>query len=162
VEEGAQLIVADTYEPALDRAREIGATIVEPEAIYDTPCDIFSPWALGGALNSDTIPRLRCAIVAGGANNQLLADEDGDALHRHGILYAPDFAINAGGIINAAHEMGGEYRPERAREVTERIFETIERVMQISRREDIPTYVAANRLAEQRLEAVRSLKSIYR
>ena len=76
----------------------------------------------GGVLNADTIPRLKCAIVAGGANNQLLDDEQGAELHRRGTLYAPDFVINAGGIINVAAEIGGEYREERAREMTERII----------------------------------------
>ena len=161
VDEGAELIVTDTYAAALDRARELGASVVEPDAIYDTPCDIFSPCALGGVLNGDTIPRLRCAIVAGGANNQLLAEADGDRLHQRGILYAPDFVINAGGIINVAHEMDGIYRPERAREVTERIFETTERVIDASRREEVTTHVAASRLAERRLEAVRGLKPIH-
>ena len=77
-------------------------------------------------------------------------------------VYAPDFVINAGGIINAAHEMNGVYRPEQAREVTERIFDTTERVIHMSRREEVPTYVAASRLAEKRLEAVRGLRPMYR
>jgi leucine dehydrogenase len=88
---------------------------VDPEAIYDVECDIFSPNALGGTLNERTIPRLRCRIVAGGANNQL-QDEHADALrlHERGILYAPDYVINAGGLINVAAELEGEYDRERA------------------------------------------------
>lgn len=160
--EGAKLVVADTYEVAVERAREMGATIVEPDAIYDVECDIFAPCALGGTLNADTIPRLRCSIVAGGANNQLATDADGDELDRRGILFAPDFVINAGGIINAANELDGVYRPERAREVTERIYETTSRVITISREEGVPTYVAANRIAERRIESVRNLRGIYR
>jgi leucine dehydrogenase len=101
-------------------------------------------------------------VVAGGANNQLATDADGDELDRRGILFAPDFVINAGGIINAANELDGVYRPERAREVTERIFETTSRVIATSREEGVPTYVAANRLAERRIESVRELRGIYR
>ncbi len=162
VEEGAKLVVADTYDGAIERARALGAAIVGPEAIYDTQCDIFSPCALGAVLNTTTIPRLRCAIVAGGANNQLLEDSDGDALHRRGIMFVPGYVINAGGVINAACEMDGAYRPERAKELTERIYDTTERVIRISRSEEIPPYVAAGRLAEHRLEEVRKLKKIYR
>ncbi len=162
LKEGVELVVTDIDEAARERAHELGATIVQPDAIYDTECDIFSPCALGGVLNSDTVPRLRCAIVAGGANNQLMDDEDGVELQRRGILYAPDYVINAGGIINVACEMDGGYRPERAREMTERIYETTERVIRISRDEEISTHEAAGQLAESRLDEVRSLKAIYR
>ena len=162
LEEGARLTVTDVFDEALERARALGATVVRPEEIYDAECDIFAPCALGGALNCSTIPRLRCSIVAGGANNQLEEDADGDELHRRGVLYAPDYVINAGGIINVAAEMDGEYRPEWAREMTERIYDTMERIIETSRREGIPTYVAADRTAERRLEEVRALKGIYR
>ena len=158
VEEGARLVVADIYEEALDRARALGATIVEPDAIYDVECDIFSPCALGGVLNRDTIPRLPAAIVAGGANNQLLDERDGDRLRERGILYAPDYVINAGGIINVFCEMDGPYRSDRARDMTERIYETTERVIHASREEDVPTHIAADRMAERRLRDARGLK----
>ena len=158
VEEGARLVVADIYEEALDRARALGATIVEPDAIYDVECDIFSPCALGGVLNRDTIPRLPAAIVAGGANNQLLDERDGDRLRKRGILYAPDYVINAGGIINVFCEMDGPYRSDRARDMTERIYETAERVIHASREEDVPTHIAADRMAERRLRDARGLK----
>ena len=159
VEDGARLIVTDTNDEAQEKARGLGYTVVEPDAIYDAKCDIFSPCALGGILNNETIPRLKCSIVAGGANNQLL-DEHGDSerLQERGILYAPDYVINAGGIINVAHEMGGVYRPERAREVTERIYETTERVIAESQQEKISTYIAASRIAEKRLRDVRALR----
>ena len=159
LKEGVRLVVTDVYQGALDRARGMGATVVEPEAIYETQCDIFSPCALGGVLNAETIPRLRCAIVAGGANNQLLERSDGEELHRSGILYAPDYVINAGGIINVACEIDGDYQPERAREMTERIYDTTERVVHMAREEDIPTAAAADRLAEQRLEEARRSKA---
>ena len=162
LKEGASLVVADTYEGALLEACEMGAAVVEPEEIYDVPCDIFSPCALGGVLNSRTIPRLKCRIVAGGANNQLLTDGDGADLHRRGILYGPDYIINAGGIINVACEIGSAYREDRAREMTERIYDTIERVLDISSREEIPTAEAADRLAKARISAVKGIRSIYR
>ena len=105
--EGAKLLVADVHEEARKKAQQLGATLVEPENIYEIPCDIFSPCALGGVLNSDTIPKLRCTIVAGGANNQLLNDKDGDALKKRGILYGPDYIINAGGLIQDNPEATG-------------------------------------------------------
>ena len=119
-------------------------------------CDIFSPCALGGVINGETIPRLTCRIVAGAANNQLATAADGEELHRRGILYAPDFVINAGGIINLSVEIGRSYDPQVARTKTERIYEVVERVIQVSRHEGMPTTWAANRLAEERLAAARS------
>ena len=160
--QGASLVATDINEAALEKARSMGATIVGPEDIYDVDCDIFSPCALGGVLNSRTIPRLKCSIVAGGANNQLERDEDGTALQRRGILYAPDYIINAGGVINVSCEMDGGYSPERAREMAERIYETTERVLHIATRDEIPTARAADRLAEERINAVRSVRGIYR
>ena len=162
LEEGASLVATDVYEGAVEKAREMGARVVPPEDIYDVPCDIFSPCALGGVLNGRTIPRLRCRIIAGGANNQLLDDEDGSDLHRRGILYAPDYVINSGGVINIACELDGAYRAERAREMTKRIYETMERVLHIASREEIPTARAADRLAEERIRSVSRVKGIYR
>ena len=159
---GAKLVVADVYEGAVERARGMGASVVEPEAIFDVECDVFSPCALGGSLNPDTVPRLKCSFVAGGANNQLREERDGEALLRRGILYAPDFVVNAGGIVNVACEIDGVYQPDRARKLTERIYETTERVIGIARQEDIATNEAANRLAERRLNEVRGLKRVYR
>ena len=162
LDEEAELVVTDVYDGALDKARELGVAVVAPEDIYDVPCDIFSPCALGGVLNQDTIPRLSCRIVAGGANNQLLTDADGEDLHRRGILYAPDYVVNAGGIINVSAEVGMAYSPEVAREKTERIYEIMERVIHTSQREEIPTFQAADRLAEDRLAAVRGVRNMRR
>ena len=111
LKEDARLVVTDVYPGALDRARELGIKVVGTDAIYDADCDIFSPCALGGVLNSDTIPRLKCRVVAGGANNQLLTDADGEELDRRGIVYAPDYIVNSGGIINVEAELGGHYSP---------------------------------------------------
>ena len=162
LEEDAQLFVTDVYEGALEKARGLGVEVVSTEEIYDVPCDIFSPCALGGVLNSHTIPRLTCRIVAGGANNQLLTEADGEELHRRGILYAPDYVVNAGGIINVSAEVGMTYNPELAREKTERIYEIMERVIHTSKREEIPTFMAADRLAEDRLASVRGVRTMYR
>ena len=162
LKEDAQLVVTDVYDGALDRARDMGLKVVEPEQIYDVACDIFSPCALGGSLNRDTIPRLQARVVAGGANNQLQTEEDGEELQRRGILYAPDYLINAGGIINISAEIGSPYNPDRAREKTERIYEIMGRVIQVSRQEEISTARAADRIAEERLASVQAIKQVYR
>ena len=162
LKEDAHITVTDVYDDALDRARDMGLKVVPPEKIYDVDCDIFSPCALGGVINGDTIPRLTARVVAGGANNQLLTDADGDELQRRGILYAPDYVINAGGIINLSAEIGMPYNPDRAREKTERIYDTMARIIQISKREEIATAQVADRMAEDRLASVRAVRSLYR
>lgn len=162
LDEDAEVVVTDVYPGALDKARDMGLEVVAPEDIYDVQCDIFSPCALGGVINGNTIPRLTCRIVAGGANNQLLSDADGEELHRRGILYAPDYVVNAGGIINVSAEVGITYNPDLAREKTERIYEVMERVIHTSKREEIPTFMAADRLAEDRLAAVRGVRQLRR
>ena len=162
LEEKARLIVTDIHEEALDRARENeGIQIVGPEEIYDVECDIFSPCALGGVLNEKTIPRLKCKIVCGGANNQLLTGEDGDALQRRDILYAPDYIVNAGGVINISCEVGTTYSEEAALEKTARIYDTMEQVISMAKSQEITTAQAADRLAEERIEQARRVRKIY-
>ncbi|MCS7170002.1 MAG: leucine dehydrogenase, partial [Candidatus Kapabacteria bacterium] len=115
VRDGARVFISDIYpEKAQRLCDEVGAIPVSAEEIYDVSCDIFSPNALGGVINEQTIPRLRCAVVAGAANNQL-HDEYADAqrLHERGILYAPDYVINAGGLMNVAAELEGSYDSKR-------------------------------------------------
>ena len=162
LKEDAHLVVTDVFDDALDRARDLGIEVVEPEQIYDVACDIFSPCALGGSLNKNTIPRLQARVVAGGANNQLETEEDGEELKRRGILYAPDYLINSGGIINLSAEIGSAYNRDLAREKTERIYELMGRVIQVSRQEEISTARAADRIAEERLASVRAIKTLYR
>ncbi len=162
LEEDAQVVVTDVYAGALNKARDMGLEVVATEEIYDVQCDIFSPCALGGVINGSTIPRLTCKVVAGGANNQLLTDADGEELHRRGILYAPDYVVNAGGIINVSAELGTAYNPDLAREKTERIYEVMERVIHTSKREEIPTFMAADHLAEERLASVRGVRQLRR
>ena len=160
--EGTRIVVSEIYPAGLDRARQAGLeTLDDPVAIYDLDCDIFAPCALGGILNDDTIPRLKCGIVAGAANNQLLEDRHASVLHGKEILYAPDYIINAGGVINISLEMEGTYDETLAAERTGRIYDTLQQVIEIARSRDITTAQAADRLAEERIEAVRRITRIY-
>ena len=162
LEDDAQIFATDISEAALDKARRMGVKVVHPEEIYDVDCDIFAPCALGGVINSETIDRLRCRIVAGGANNQLATPEDGEELHRRGIIYAPDFLINAGGIINAAAEIGQPYNADRSRQQTERIYEQMAAVLTTSSKKEMSTARAADLLAEKRLASVRGVRHVWR
>ena len=162
LEDDAQVIATDISESALDKARKMGVKVVDPDEIYDVDCDIFAPCALGGVINAETIDRLRCRIVAGGANNQLATPADGEDLHRRGIIYAPDFLINAGGIINAAAEIGQPYNPDRSRQQTERIYEQMAAVLTTSSKKEISTARAADLLAEKRLNSVRNVRHVWR
>ncbi|MBI4340215.1 MAG: Glu/Leu/Phe/Val dehydrogenase [Chloroflexi bacterium] len=156
------LVVTDINPAALEQAAALpGVRTVPPDQIYNTVCDIFAPCALGGVLNDDTIPRLKCAIVCGAANNQLLAPEHGDALQKRGILYAPDYIVNAGGVINVSCEVGATYSEQAAREKTARIYDTMQRVIATAKREGISTAQAADRLAEERLASVRKVRRVY-
>jgi leucine dehydrogenase len=161
IKEEAKLVVADLHAGAVERAKKLGAVIVPPDDIYSVECEIFSPCALGGVLNRDTIPNLKAKVVAGGANNQLASPADGDALHQRGIMYAPDYVASAGGCIALHHEVYGDYRPELVVELARRVGEIMDNVICRSRRQAIPTHVAADRLAEERIESVRQLKPIY-
>jgi leucine dehydrogenase len=159
--EGVHLLVSDVNGDAVARAAErFHAQIAPPDDIFDVDCDIFSPNALGNVLNGATIPRLRCQLVCGGANNQLGDEHDGELLHRRGIVYAPDYVVNSGGVISAESEILHAPRA-RAEGVARRVGETTRRVLALARREDIPTNVAANRLAEERLERIAAVHRPY-
>ncbi len=162
LEDDARIFATDISDVALDKARHMGVKVVDPDEIYYTECDIFAPCALGGVINAETIDRLNCRIVAGGANNQLATPEDGEELHRRGIIYAPDFLINAGGIINAAAEIGQPYNPDRSRQQTERIYEQMAAVLATSSKKEISTARAADLLAEKRLASVRGVRHVWR
>src|SRR5438309_1858207 len=116
-----------------------------------------APCALGAVLNDETVPRLKVEIVAGGANNQLAEDRHGDLLEQRHITYAPDYVINGGGLINVNAELHG-WAPERARSKAGEIYDTIVRVFEIAREEGIPSYRAADRLAEQRIAAIAKVR----
>jgi leucine dehydrogenase len=152
---GARLIVSDIDPAKAARvAQATGAKIVEGDAIYSVAADIFSPCALGGIINDETIPLLKVEVVAGGANNQLLEERHGDALEAKGILYAPDYVANAGGVINVYGEVEG-WDAQRALDKADDIYDTILRVFELAEAYKIPTYEAADRVAEQRLAAAR-------
>lgn len=157
--EGAKLVVTDINQAAIDRVvNDFGARAVAPEEIYSQEVDIFSPCALGAILNDETIPQLKAKVIAGSANNQLQDSRHGDYLHELGIVYAPDYVINAGGVINVADELYG-YNRERAMKRVDGIYDSIEKIFEISKRDGIPTYVAANRLAEERIARVSKSRS---
>lgn len=149
---GARLVVADIDRAALERARaEFGAEIVAPEAIYDVPADIYAPCALGATLNPDTLPRLKAKIVAGAANNQLATADVGELLRQKGVLYAPDFVLNAGGIIKVCYEYF--HKPEADVEAHVRnISDTLAEIFARADREGLPTSVVADEMAEARFK----------
>lgn len=154
---GARLIVSDIDPVRVQRVVDLtGATSVIGNEIYSVHADIFAPCALGGIINSDTIPQLNVEIVAGAANNQLLETVHGDQLEERNILYAPDYVANAGGVINVYSELTGWTR-DRALRKADEIYETVLTVFKLARDRGIPTYRAADRVAEQRIAAVRGM-----
>jgi leucine dehydrogenase len=147
---GAELTVTDIDEEDVQRCvEEFGAERVAPESIFDVDCDIFAPCALGAILNDDTIPRLKCEIVAGASNNQLAKPHHGAQLMERGILYAPDYAINAGGLINVAQEFEG-YDREAAMTKTKKIYDTMLAIFERAERDGRPTHQVADEIAEER------------
>jgi len=154
---GAKLVVTDIDAERVSRAvEELRAKAVEPGEIYGVAADIFAPCALGAVINDKTIPQLKVEIVSGAANNQLLEARHGDILEEKGILYAPDYVANAGGVINVYSELAG-WDAQRALRKADEIYATTLGVFEIARAEGIPTYEAADRLAERRLKAVGAL-----
>ncbi len=150
-ETGARVAVADVNPERVDAlVREIGVEALRVEHALKEPCEILAPCALGGVLNEKTIPRLQCRAVCGAANNQLADAADDDALARRGILYAPDFVVNAGGIINLAEEFVG-YDRQRATKRTAQIADTVRRVFDLARTERVPPGRAAEQLARRRI-----------
>jgi leucine dehydrogenase len=160
--EGAKITICDIYpDKAKHLAKKTNAETVAPEMIYDVNAEIFCPCALGAIVNDSTIPRFKFKIIAGGANNQLEDEEKhGQMLIEKGIMFAPDYAINAGGLINVHNELEG-YSQERALKQAEGIYETILKIFEISKRDNVPTYEASNRLAEERINSISRIKSIY-
>ncbi|MBO0347007.1 Glu/Leu/Phe/Val dehydrogenase [Roseibium sp. CAU 1637] len=148
---GAKLIVSDIHAPSVEKAIEVfGATAVPAAQAHQVQADIFAPCALGGGLNSETIPALKAGIVAGAANNQLMTAEDGLALKARGILYAPDYAINAGGVISIALSRPGE-SDALVVEQTQAIGATLTRIFERAAAENLTPEVVADRMAEERL-----------
>jgi leucine dehydrogenase len=152
--EGANLIVCDVNEPlAIQHAHDYGAHIIHPEEFPQIKCDILAPCALGGSINEQTINQLQCKAVAGAANNQLSSPELGLELSAKNILYAPDYIINSGGIINAAAEFEeGGYDPRFARDRVNHIYDTLVDIFQKAESENKPTNLVADEMAEYNLQ----------
>jgi len=158
--EGAKIYVSDINDSQLQKAAtEFGAIVVDGNDLFDLNVDIFAPCAMGAILNTDTIGRLKCSIIAGAANNQLEhEDEHGPMLKDKGIIYAPDFLINAGGLINVYSEHTG-YNRDIALGQAENIYDTTLEILKKAETEGIHTQKAAIMLAEYRLKQIRSVKS---
>ena len=149
---GATLFIADISQQDLERVQsDTGATIVDPSEIYDLGVDIFSPNALGAIVNEDTLSRLKAKIIAGGANNQLVIPEMGEMLRRKGILYAPDYVINGGGIINVAAEISGNYSRDWVDEKLSKLIDTLGSVLDRALETNTPTNVIADEIAIERI-----------
>ena len=157
-ERGAKIFVTDINKGLIDKAvSEYGAEAVGLDDIYDVNADVYSPCALGGTINEQTLPRLKAKIICGAANNQLANDAIGDEVQKRGILYAPDYAVNAGGVMNVSLEIDG-YNRERAMRMMRTIYHNLGRIYEIAERDGIPTYKAADRLAEERISVIGKLK----
>ncbi len=156
--EGGKIIVADIkQEAAEDLAKVTGGQVVHPDAIRSVECDVYAPCALGGSINDETLPLLNCRAICGAANNQLMDVRHGELLRDRGIRYAPDYVVNAAGLINVYDEMQpGGYKEDRAMANMELIRENMRKIFAIADEEGIPTATAADRFAERRIEAVRS------
>ncbi|ADV27475.1 Glu/Leu/Phe/Val dehydrogenase dimerization region [Pseudoxanthomonas suwonensis 11-1] len=157
-ERGARLYVTDLDPARVQHAvAEFGVEAVGVDEIYDVPADVFAPCAMEGALTMETIERLKAKIVCGSANNQLANHAVGDELHKRGILFAPDYAVNAGGVMNVSLEIDG-YNRERAMRLIRSIYHNVTRIFDVSEREAISPQYAADRIAEARLASIGKLK----
>lgn len=161
-EHGAKIYYTDINQQNLQLFKErfSESHYVSTDEIYSVPCDIYSPCALGAILNDQTIPKLKCKIVAGAANNQLAEDRHGLELKKRGILYAPDYLINAGGLMNVSIEFEG-WNDEKSKRMVDTIYSTSLNIFKISDKENIPINKAADLLAEKRLEAIKQIKHSY-
>lgn len=158
VEDGAKVTVTDLDQGRVKmHADKFGVATTSPDEIMSTECDILAPCALGAGINDQTINKLHCKVVCGGANNQLAEPRHGDELRAKGILYAPDYVVNAGGLMNVFVELEG-YSPERAFEKTRMVYDNLTKVFAISKRDNIGTYLAADRMAEERIQTIGHLK----
>lgn len=158
-EEGAEVFITDIHEPTLKRVSDAyGAKVVGLDEIYDIEMDIYAPCALGATVNDETLAKLKCSIIAGAANNQLQQEAiHGTEVMKKGIIYAPDFALNAGGVINCYSEVKG-LSPEWAMNKAEEIYTTIHNIVKRSSSENVPTYQIANKMAEERINSIGKVK----
>lgn len=160
-EAGAKLIITDIRKESIKRiVDDFGATAVAPDEIYSVECDVFAPCAMGAVLNDFSIEQLKCKIVGGSANNQLAEDRHAKMLEDKGILYVPDFVINGGGVINVYEEIKG-YNEKRALSRASAIYDTCKKIFAIAKEEKITTAEAADRMANQRIESMARVNSLY-
>jgi len=159
---GANIVYTDINEKNIKRFSEAipAAKFVSPDEIYDVECDIYAPCALGATINDDTIPRLKCKIVAGAANNQLAEHRHGAVLKEKGFLYAPDYLINAGGLMNVSLEFEG-WSDAKARRMVDTIFDTTLKIFALSDEKGIPVNQATDFLAEERIASIKRIKGNY-
>lgn len=157
-EEGARITVTDIDQDRIDRVcREFGAEAADPDAIYSVDADIFAPCALGAVINDDSLKALTVDIVAGAANNQLARTAHGEVLHKRGVLYAPDYVINAGGLINVYGELH-DWTADRSKRKATEIYGTLLRIFEKADDDGVPTAVAADRIAQERIQQARHLQ----
>jgi leucine dehydrogenase len=157
-EAGAKVFVTDINQENVKRVvEEFGVTAVGLDEIYDVDADVYCPCALGGTVNKETIPRFKFKIICGAANNQLATEECGDEVERRGLVYAPDYVVNAGGLMNVSIELEG-YNRERAMRMMRTIYYNVSQTIKIGKRDGIPTWKAADRLGEERIEVLGKMK----
>ncbi|HHV78100.1 MAG TPA: Glu/Leu/Phe/Val dehydrogenase [Firmicutes bacterium] len=163
VDEGARVVGSDVFQDRVQAAvEELKIESVEPQKVYDVECDIFAPCALGAVINDNTIDRFRCSVIAGAANNQLEEPRHAELLEKRGILYAPDFVINAGGVVNCSVEFeSGGYDRNKAYSKASMIYDRLMQIFEIAQREKTTTHKAAELLAEDRIRKVTGLKRIW-
>ena len=162
LEDGAEVVVADVAQDAVDRVRLLHPEVdaVAPDALIDEQMDVYAPCALGAALSDESVPRLSARIVCGAANNQLAHPGIEKLLDERGVLYAPDYVVNSGGLIQVADEIGG-YSEPRARMKAAEIFGTTRRIFELAVEEGVPPAVAADRLAERRMTEIGGLRRVW-
>jgi leucine dehydrogenase len=162
VKDGAKVAVSDIFDDKIKQvtSKHNGVEVVSANDIYNAEMDIYAPCALGATVNDETLPKLKCKIIAGAANNQLANEvEHGKRVKEMGVIYAPDFLINAGGLINCFSELEG-YNRDRAFSKTESIYDTTLNIFDYAEKHDIPTYKAANELAEKRIAAIGNINKV--
>jgi leucine dehydrogenase len=158
VDDGAKVLVSDIDPGRVKKCQDQFQTeSVAPDKILSVDCDVQAPCALGAIVNDQTIGQFKCKVIAGGANNQLAEARHGDQLRELGILYAPDYVVNAGGLMNVFVELEG-YSQDRAFEKTRKVYENVKRVFEIAKRDNIGTHTAADRVAEERIKTIGQLK----
>ena len=160
-EAGAKLLVTDIVQESVDKTvKELGAQAVGLDEIYGVECDIFAPCAMGAVINDETIDQLKCEVIAGSANNQLAEERHASVLKEMDILYAPDFVVNSGGVINVYEELQG-YNEQRALARANAIYDSVKRIFEIAKEQDITTAEAADHMAEERIANMAKVHTIY-